>query len=263
MNKGKPDWYSRVKKGPFPNDKFTPEMKKYVHMSVNCSGDGRPTQRKYLRIGIVGGLLLLIIFMIIPLTFGGEEQKRAGDAPPDTEETIRAQGVTDKGRLSVVSVEKEKITKLGAPSCFGIETDLSFAGNYSVRYRSNGVTDEVTTLDDLTFIQPTSAAVNMVRLPFQDADVFILAPQYQDCHAIQIYAFAVEHDTGKAVQLRFQEELSVSYTSYYRPGTEPMVKDNKLVLQSTEGPGGEGSPDYKPKRMYRLDLKQGVMVLAN
>ena len=44
----------------------------------------------------------------------------------------------------------------------------------------------------------------MVRLPFQDADVFILTPQYQDCHAIQIYAFAVEHDTGKAVRSGFK-----------------------------------------------------------
>ena len=152
---------------------------------------------------------------------------------------------------------------MGAPSCFGIETDRSFTGNYSVQYSTNQVTNEVTTLEDLTFIQPTTAPVEMIRLPFQDADVFILAPQYRDCHGIQIYAFAVEHDTGRAVQLRFQDESMVSYFSYYRPGTVPEVKENRLVLQSTEGPGGEGSPDYKPMRIYRLDLKQGVMVLAN
>lgn len=262
MNKDKQEWYSRVPKGPFPNDKFTAEMKKNVHKSV-IRRNGKPKQRKYVQVGFISGLLLLFILIAIQLPFGTEEQQRAGDVPSHKEETIRAQGFTDEGRLSVVAVEQEKITTLGAPSCFGIETDLSFAGKYIVRYSYNEITYEVTTLDDLTFIQPTSAAVNMVRLPFQEADVFILAPQYQDCHAIQIYAFAVEHDTGKAVQLRFQDELSVSYTSYYRPGTEPMVKDNMLVLQSTEGPGGEGSPDYKPKRMYRLDLKQGIMEQAN
>lgn len=262
MNDVKPDWYSRAQQGPFPNDTFTPEMKKHVHMSVNRSSDGTSTHRKFLRIGIVGGLLLLFIFMIIPLTFGGEEPKRAGDIPANAEETIRAQGVTEEGRLSVVAVEKEKITKLGAPSCFGHEIDLSFTGNYSVRYGSHGVTGEVTTLEDITFIQPSSAAVDMIRLPFQDADVFILAPQYKDCHGIEIYAFAVDHGTGHAVQLRFQEETIVSDTSYYRPGTIPMVKENKLVLQSTEGPGGEGSSDFKLTRMYRLDLRQNAMVLV-
>ncbi|MGG4341866.1 hypothetical protein [Paenibacillus lautus] len=263
MNKDKPDWYSRVPKDPFPNDKFTAEMKKNVHKSV-IRGNGTPKRRKYVQVGFIGGgLLLLFILIAIQLPFGREEQQRAGDVPPHKEETIRAQGFTDEGRLSVVAVEQEKITALGAPSCFGIETDVSFTGNYSVQYSTNQVTNEVTTLGDLTFIQPTSAPVDMIRLPFQAADVFILAPQYRDCHGIQIYAFAVEHETGKAVQLRFQDESLVSYFSYYRPGTTPMVKDNKLVLESTEGPGGEGSPDYKPKRMYRLDLKQGVMVLAN
>lgn len=262
MNKDKPGWYSRVPKGPFPNDKFTVEMKKNVHKHV-IRGNDKPKRRKYLQVGFIGGLLLLFILIAFQLPFGGEEQQRAGDVLSHKKETIRAQGFTDEGRLSVVAVEQEKITTLGAPSCFGIETDMSFTGNYSVQYSTNQVTNEVTTLGDLTFIQPTSAPVDMIRLPFQAADVFILAPQYRDCHGIQIYAFAVEHETGKAVQLRFQEELSVSYTSYYRPGTEPMVKDNKLVLESTEGPGGEGSPDYKPKRMYRLDLKQGIMEQAN
>ena len=28
MNEDKPDWYSRVSKGPFPIEKFTAEMKK-------------------------------------------------------------------------------------------------------------------------------------------------------------------------------------------------------------------------------------------
>ncbi|WP_339293070.1 hypothetical protein MKY48_12840 [Paenibacillus sp. FSL W8-0187] len=262
MNEDKPDWYSRAKKTPFSDEKFTSEMKKNVHRSVIFT-DSKPKRRKHLQVGFAGGLMLLIILIAFQLPFGREEQQRAGTLPPGTEETIRAQGVTDEGRLRVIAVGQEKITTLGAPSCFGIETDMSFTGNYSVQYSTNQVTNEVTTLGDLTFIQPTSAPVDMIRLPFQAADVFILAPQYRDCHGIQIYAFAVEHETGKAVQLRFQDESLVSYFSYYRPGTTPMVKDNKLVLESTEGPGGEGSPDYKPKRMYRLDLKQGVMVLAN
>ncbi|MEC0306964.1 hypothetical protein P4H67_09360 [Paenibacillus lautus] len=261
MNEDKPEWYSRAKNAPFSDEKFTSEMKKNVHRSVIFT-DSKPKRRKHLQVGFTGGLMLLTILIAFQLPFGREEQQRAGTLPPGTEETIRAQGVTDRGRLSVVAVEKEKITTLGAPSCFGLETDLSFTGNYSVRYPSHGVTGEVATLEDITFIQPTSAAVDMIRLPFQDADVFILAPQYKDCHGIEIYAFAVDHETGHAVQLRFQEEMMVSDTSYYRPGTIPMVKDNKLVLESTEGPGGEGSSDSKLTRTYRLDLRQNAMVLV-
>lgn len=261
MSEGKPGWYNRVKKAPFSNEKFTSEMKKNVHSSVIFT-DSRPKRLKYLQVGLAGGCMLLIILIAFQLPFGSEEQQRAGTMPPTREGTIRAQGVTDEGRLNVIAVGQEKITTLGAPSCFGIETDRSFTGNYSVQYSTNKATNEVATLEGLTFIQPTSAPVDMIRLPFQAADVFILAPQYRDCHGIQIYAFAVEHETGKAVQLRFQDESSVSYFSYFRPGTAPEVKENKLVLQSTEGPGGEGSPDYVSERMYQLDLRQNALVLV-
>ncbi|MCI1777235.1 MAG: hypothetical protein LKI04_24810 [Paenibacillus lautus] len=261
MNEDKPEWYSRARKAPFSDEKFTSEMKKNVHRSVIFT-DSKPQRRKYLQVGWAGGVMLLIILIAFQLPFGREELQRAGTIPPGTEETVRAQGVTDEGRLRVIAVGQEKITTLGAPSCFGIETDRSFTGNYSVQFSTNQVTNEVTTLEDLTFIQPTTAPVEMIRLPFQDADVFILAPQYRDCHGIQIYAFAVEHDTGRAVQLRFQDESLVSYFSYYRPGTVPEVKENRLVLQSTEGPGGEGSPDYVSERMYQLDLRQNALVLG-
>jgi len=261
MSEDKPDWYSRAKKAPFSDEKFTSEMKKNVHRSVIFT-DSKPKRRKYLQVGLAGGFMLLIILLAFQLPFGSQEQERAGTMPPYREETIRAQGVTDEGRLNVIAVGQEKITTLGAPSCFGIETDRSFTGNYSVQYSTNQGTNEVTTLEGLTFIQPTSAPVDMIRLPFQDADVFILAPQYRDCHGIQIYAFAVEHETGKAVQLRFQDESLASYFSYYRPGTVPEVKENKLVLQSTEGPGGEGAPDYVSERRYQLDLTQNALVLG-
>lgn len=64
MNEDKPEWYSRVTKGPFPNEKFTAEMKKNVQMSV-MHGDGKPKRRKYLQIGFIGGLLFLVILLAI------------------------------------------------------------------------------------------------------------------------------------------------------------------------------------------------------
>lgn len=262
MNEEKPDWYARAQKGPFQNEPFNAGMKNKVQMSV-MRGQDRSNRRKYLRVSITGALLFFIILLTIQLPWERTASPTVGEVPSSAaSETIRAQGATAEGMFSVTAAEKEEITELGAPSCLGLETDLSFKGDYKVRYAANGVSDEVAVLENLTFVQPTSAAVQMIRLPFQEADVFLLAPQYKDCHGIQIYAFAVEHESGKAVQLQFEEEFSRTDTSYYRPGTTPMVKENQLVLESTEGPGGEGSSEDMVERMYRLDLKQNAMVLV-
>lgn len=214
------------------------------------------------RLRAAGGLLLLLVLITAQLQVGNEKQQTAGGMKA-TEETFRAQGITDEGVLSVIPLKKENMKQLGAPSCFGLDTDLSITGDYIVRYRSKDVMKELATLKDMTFIQPTDDPVQMTRLSFQEADVFILAPQYRDCHGIEIYSFAVDQETGQAVQLQFQDESLISNTSYYRPGSIPLVKNNRLVLESTEGPGGEGSPDYKPIRLYQLDIENAVMVLAN
>jgi len=214
------------------------------------------------RLRAAGGLLLLLIVIAAQLQVGDEKQQTAGGVEAIAE-TIRAQGITQEGMLSVIPLEKENMKQLGAPSCFGLDTDLSITGDYIVKYRSKNEMYEVAALKAMTFIQPTDDPVQMTRLSFQEADVFILAPQYRDCHGIEIYAFAVNQRTGHAVQLQFQDETLISNTSYYRPGSIPLVKNNRLVLESTEGPGGEGSPDYKPIRLYQLDIENAVMVLAN
>lgn len=220
-------------------------------------------RRGTVRLKAAGGLLLLLVLIAAQLQVGGDEKQQAGEGmEPDTE-TIRAQGITDEGMLSVIPLKKENMKQLGAPSCFGLDTDLSITGDYIVQYRSKDDTKEVVTLKDMTFIQPTNDPVQMTRLSFQEADVFILAPQYRDCHGIEIYAFVVDQETGHAAQLQFQDESLISNTSYYRPGSIPLVKNNRLALESTEGPGGEGSPDFRPIRLYQLDLENAVMVLAN
>ncbi|MGG3281425.1 hypothetical protein [Paenibacillus solani] len=219
-------------------------------------------RRGTVRLRAAGGLLLLLVLIAAQFPLGDEKQQAAGGMEPATE-TIRAQGITEEGKLSVIPLEKENMKQLGAPSCFGLDTDLSITGDYIVQYRSKDDTNEIATLKDMTFIQPTNDPVQMIRLSFQEADVFILAPEYKDCHGIEIYAFAVDQETGHAVQLQFQDESLISNRSYYRPGSIPLVKNNRLALESAEGPGGEGSPEYKPIRLYQLDIENAVMVLAN
>ena len=80
---------------------------KNVHRSVIFT-DSKPQHRKYLQVGLAGGVMLLIILIAFQLPFGREELQRAGTIPPGTEETVRAQGVTDEGRLRVIAVGREK-----------------------------------------------------------------------------------------------------------------------------------------------------------
>ena len=70
--------------------------------------EGKPKRRKYLQVGFIGVLLLLVMLLAIQLPFDVEEQQRAEDVPTHKEEIIRAQGFTDQGRLIVVAVENEK-----------------------------------------------------------------------------------------------------------------------------------------------------------
>lgn len=168
---------------------------------------------------------------------------------------VRAEGITSSsGKLTIAPAMEETIGTLGAPSCYGLETDYTYEGNYVVTYASGQTQQPVTELKDLTFIQPTEETLSLSRLDFPDAEVFLLAPQYKDCHGISIYAFAVDKASDTAFVLSFIEDGVQRSTSYYHPLTEPAVVDGMLVLESSEGPGGETQEGPLP-RHYKLNLQ--------
>lgn len=270
MNDHKPGWYERTKKGPFDAELLLPELKRRVHKRLE-QGESRSTRRLKRRrnwtAAIAGVLLVIVITWIglgdqFMLTPNPESVPTANEDTKKHAGAVRAQGTGPEGKVLVVAEGSEAVQRLGAPSCFGIETDLSFSGRYHVIYAAaDGSETEIGVLEDRTFIQPNSEPVEMIRLSLQEADVFLLAPQYRDCHAIEIYAFAMDRGTGEAFPLSFKEGVSSFVTSYYRPLSQPMVRKNRLVLESTEGPGGEGSPDYDREREYRLDLRERALIL--
>lgn len=260
MNDGKPDWYERARKGIAPNKPFSEEMKNRVLLVV------KTRNRKHKRgLGIIiAASIVVLIMVIIGYSAINDIQSTVTPTLVRTQallasETVRAEGKIGNGILKVVADGKEEIVALGAASCLGIETDLSFTANYKAQLLSENKVAKVADLGELRFIQPNALPIEMMRLPFQGADVFILAPQYQDCHAIEIYAFAVGHGSSSAVQLQFQGE-TISSKSYYRPGSVPRLRNNHLILESTEGPGGEGSPEFRSERVFQLDLARNMFV---
>lgn len=220
-------------------------------------------------------LLLLLITMtacsdgakIEVLTAGSDQAANAApsssltssDPVLETAEVIRAKGIAGQGMLLVIPQGKETIEPLGAPSLFGKEEDLMFKADYTVLYKHGEQEETVAELKDQTFIQPVNEPVVMQKLSVEDKYIFILTPRYQDGHGMEFYAFVVDHVKEEAYQAFFQVDDQVSLMSYYKPGTQPMVRSDLLVLQSVEGPGGE-TPEGPPDRIFRLDAVNRVFV---
>ncbi|WP_221469199.1 hypothetical protein [Cohnella nanjingensis] len=174
---------------------------------------------------------------------------------------VRAEGTAETGKLQVVPLNGEKQETLGAASCMGKETDMQFQGSYRVVYtrgkESGVVIDE---LPEMTFIQPSADIVQMTKLAFADADVFLLVPQYADCHGLNFYAYAVDKNGGEAFPLSFRmADGTESNASYYPPGELPAVRDGQLVLPSGEGPGGE-TANGPQDRIFDLNLSEKALV---
>lgn len=69
MNEEKPDWYERAQQGLFQNEPFTAEMKNKVQVSLT-QGSHRSKRRPYLRVGMTGVLLFVILLLLIQFPWG-------------------------------------------------------------------------------------------------------------------------------------------------------------------------------------------------
>jgi hypothetical protein len=143
----------------------------------------------------------------------------------------------------------------------GNETDMRFEGDYQVVYeQGNGKQTVIASLPGMTFIQPSADTIQMTKMQFAEADVFLLIPQYADCHGLTLYAYAIAKNSGEAFPLSFQmADGTLSGTSYYPPGKLPAVHNGQLVLPSSEGPGGE-SGEVPKERNFMLDLSAKAFI---
>ncbi|GGD85873.1 hypothetical protein [Paenibacillus nasutitermitis] len=260
----KPQWYERGRNGPFEGEPFDAGMRQQVRQRIKKRHEISSGKRRMpVYMLSAAAVVLLVVGLWIsfldksPITSPTDSSAIGSGGGQDGQQqlqpVIRAEGAADNGRLLIVPDGEETQDVLGAPSCYGLETDISFKGNYRVVYETHGKQNTIAALADLNFIQPSAGTAALTRLQFPEADVFLLIPQYRDCHGISFYAYAVAKDGGEAFPLTFSTDGTQSDTSYYAPDQAPGVDDGRLVLPSTEGPGGE-TAEGPQDRIFTLDL---------
>jgi hypothetical protein len=188
--------------------------------------------------------------------------KQTSDTIKETADgTLRASGKSALGRIRIVSLGKETIETLGAPSCLGIEADYKIQGSYKVLFEKTNEKDKlIASLNETTIISPSMNPIPMEKLQLGQVELFTFYPQYQDCHGIQMYLFGVDTQTGDAYPFTFVID-GKTYDSYsVKPGTTPVVDNDQMIIMVSTGPGGEVPEN---EYIFKADLKNHLMKLVN
>jgi hypothetical protein len=177
------------------------------------------------------------------------------------EGTLRASGRSALGRIRIVSIGKETVETLGAPSCLGNEVDYRIQGSYKVVLQKTNEKDKfIASLNETTIISPSMNPITMEKLQLGQVELFTFYPQYQDCHGIQMYLFGVDNQTGDAYPYSFLID-GKAYNSYsVKPGTTPVTDKDQLIIKVSTGPGGEVPEN---EYVFKADLKNHRMELVS
>lgn len=205
-------------------------------------------------IGLVACAALL--FLVIACSSEGQGKDEGTDysASPPASTEPRAMGESQFGKLEILPVAAESIEKLNAPSCYGAANDVQIQGSYRIVFKDldNKITE--LKLPQLTgFIQPQSGVIDLKKMAFPDHDVFIIAPNYTDCHGIAFYLIAVGKDG--AYLMNFTTDTGDSDQYDFAPNTELQVQDGLLVVRHGGAAGNEAvitqrfKPGFKKHKM--------------
>lgn len=193
----------------------------------------------------------------IPASKKSNGIKNAGTALLNTDsKTVRAEGKSEYGILSIVPVGAEIIEQLDAPSVYGKAGDYSIKGDYKVVFKDRrGGETVIAKMDALHIIQPQNAVMNIQKLNMDDADIFYFTPQYRGSNGIPVKFFGITKD-GDAFEFKVENnkaqeagdagalsewavELSTNSGSYAPPAIE-----NENILMRTIYSAG-GGQDYE------------------
>ncbi len=141
--------------------------------------------------------------------------------------TVRAEGKSDCGVLSIVPNESEIIEQLGAPSVYGEAEDYSFKGSYTVFFKDNsGKETVIAKLDDLQIIQPQNAMMSLQKLSTVGTDIYCFIPQYRGASDVPVYFFGVEKN-GDAFPFKIENNKA------QESGNDKVLSDSTVVLSTT------------------------------
>jgi|GEM_PF-1156780 len=208
-----------------------------------------------------------------------EESQVTTPSLPAANVGVRATGRSASGTFEIRPKKDgdERISLLGAPSCYGMETDLYFWGDYELYFRdAAGHETLVRELAGLEIVQRTDAVIQFLKYEWPgDKELFLFIPRYTDCHGLEFYAFGVDTKTGETSSFSFEqvvttidenetESTSRGESPYWTTSTavKPVLEDGKLIVEGGRGAGQDGAirytfePDWAKQRMNLLNREQ-------
>ncbi|MFC4099111.1 hypothetical protein [Paenibacillus xanthanilyticus] len=178
-------------------------------------------------------------------------------APADL--SIRALGTHPDGRLLIKPDTRANVRALGAPSCYGLETDLSWKGDYEAWWEpaSGEASGKLLVFPiDFEIIQPSDEPIQLQRLSVGDADLFAFVPRYTDCHARETYLFGVAG--GQAFPIMFDMKTGQPLSRIGQHPHHPLrAERDELVVYGGQGAGQDFISIYH----FRYDADNHMMVL--
>ena len=272
MKEAKPEWYARLKRGPFEGDVFDSELQREVEARAESGQPGRKRRRgrtgktrlniRTVALGAAAVLLIVLAALATsgrPVDSGRQASIRGGGEQeplisfesymelPVPNEGIRAVGSSGSGQFQLRPVKSgdESVQTLGAPSCLGQETDVHFFGDYELFFhRPSGEEAVVQSFEQLEMIWKGKETLEFRQLEFADMELFLFLPRYTDCHALEFYAYGVDKATGEASNYTFRDgENDLPYWTT-SPQELPKVEDGMLVVEGGRWAGQDGAMRY-------------------
>ncbi|MDQ0914732.1 hypothetical protein [Paenibacillus sp. V4I5] len=175
------------------------------------------------------------------------------------DQSIRAIGTHSDGRLLVKPAKKASVAPLGAPSCYGVETDLRWSGDYEIVWESGETLTQIMTFPiDFEIVQQKDSPVIMQSFTFEDTDIFAYVPRYTDCHGLETYLFGVSN--GKAFPISLEIKPGVNWIAISQLPHRPLKVANGEFIVT--GGYGEGQ-DFINVYHFRYDPTKKSMILKN
>ncbi|AZN40288.1 hypothetical protein [Paenibacillus albus] len=145
---------------------------------------------------------------------GTNQSNEAVQQVENVDNSVRAIGEAIGGQLIVKPASSATAVPLGAPSCYGLETDLEWQGDYRAYWVTGKEGAEQQSAEVFTFpadfqiIQQSDAPIAMQSFKLENTELFAYVPRYTDCHAQETYFFGVEDGAAFPVPLHVQDDLT-------------------------------------------------------
>lgn len=173
--------------------------------------------------------------------------------------SVRAVGTRQEGRLTVQPASQAVQEALGAPSCYGLDTDIRWSGDYeAVWTTAAGEAKRIFAFPShFEIIQQTAAPIQMSELALGDKVFFVLQPRYTDCHAQETYLFEESDETAFPVSFDMSAGQTLADLGLF-PHSRLEVVGQELLWTGGYGAGQDAVDVYH----FQYNAKEHKMKLT-